>query len=902
MSFDSQYRNLLESKRTDSDNYTHASIKGGKYCFDNIEDLTKLYDLSYELFNNGSLKLNLCERNNKPNKCIVVDFDFKYSITDDKRRYNDSIVSNIVKVYIEKILEYHDVENDNHKIAFIFEKKEPYVDTNKNEIKDGIHIVFPFIISNNLYQERIRDELIKDGKLKNIVDPIKCSNSIDDILDKAILYNGWMLYGHRKDDNKHPYLFTKILKYNENNNSIVELNEESFIKENKLSNNSKLSVKELTVLNSIRSPRVDEDCLINGITKIKKKIDKKVKKKKQLMNMESALSTNNLIVDKKFKFIKELVNILDRKRVENYPEWIKLGWVLRNINDNNLYLKLWIEKSKTIDKYINEAEQSCIKEWKDNSVSNRLTEGTLKMWAREDNYDEYAKIMKKDVRYLLNQCVKYSDCNVPMAKLLYEYYKGEYYCVGDKWFKFNTRFHIWQTMDKNIDFSNILSNEIFELFNSYQTDLKKQKDIELENLSNEDEDDDAFESLDDKKEKIQDRYENANNNINKLLRLLLKNHFKKSVIDECTNLFVYDNIFDNKVFEEILDTNNDLIVFTNGVYDLNNDVFRKGEPEDYLTVSTNLVYMDFVENNQLIKEVEEFLEQIIPIKRVRNYVMKSLASCLSGEVRDENAYFFTGEGGNGKSKLLELMKITLGELYISPPASILQQKRSSAESASPQLVSTKSKRIVVLQEPEETKLNAGMLKEWTGGDSITGRGLYEKKPISFKPQFKLFIVSNHLPQLPADDGGIWRRVKNIKFISTFTENPDPNKPHQYRIDKQLSNKLKKWPQAFMWILIKYYKLYIEEGLKEPPEVIEEINNYRNEYDTLQQWYDSYIEVTNDDSDFVRQNTAYTNYKDFCSNKCQLGHKKLADFNKFMNKKVGKIDNNKKWKGVKSKEE
>ena len=104
----------------------------------------------------------------------------------------------------------------------------------------------------------------------------------------------------------------------------------------------------------------------------------------------------------------------------------------------------------------------------------------------------------------------------------------------------------------------------------------------------------------------------------------------------------------------------------------------------------------------------------------------------------------------------------------------LQQKRSSAESASPQLVSTKSKRIVVLQEPEETKLNAGMLKEWTGGDSITGRGLYEKKPISFKPQFKLFIVSNHLPQLPADDGGIWRRVKNIKFISTFTDNPDPN--------------------------------------------------------------------------------------------------------------------------------
>ena len=116
---------------------------------------------------------------------------------------------------------------------------------------------------------------------------------------------------------------------------------------------------------------------------------------------------------------------------------------------------------------------------------------------------------------------------------------------------------------------------------------------------------------------------------------------------------------------------------------------------------------------------------------------------------DENAYFFTGEGGNGKSKI---NSVKLGEYYCSPSASILQQE-SSAENASPSLISTKSKKITVIQEPEENKLNAGMLEEWTGGDTIT-EGSYMKKMITFKPQFTLFIVSNHLPELPADDGGM----------------------------------------------------------------------------------------------------------------------------------------------------
>ena len=80
------------------------------------------------------------------------------------------------------------------------------------------------------------------------------------------------------------------------------------------------------------------------------------------------------------------------------------------------------------------------------------------------------------------------------------------------------------------------------------------------------------------------------------------------------------------------------------------------------------------------------------------------------------------------------------------------------------LLSSKAKRVVILQEPEERKLNGGLLKELTGGDVIKCRNLYSKKYHIFKPQFKMIIISNHLPEVncvPKDFS--MRNFKTIKI-------------------------------------------------------------------------------------------------------------------------------------------
>ena len=76
-------------------------------------------------------------------------------------------------------------------------------------------------------------------------------------------------------------------------------------------------------------------------------------------------------------------------------------------------------------------------------------------------------------------------------------------------------------------------------------------------------------------------------------------------------------------------------------------------------------------------------------------------------------------------------------------------------------------RFVVLQEPDQKeKLQAGLLKELTGGDTIYARALH-KEPIEFQPQFTMFMTTNKLPSLSATDGGAWRRILVTEFKSRF---------------------------------------------------------------------------------------------------------------------------------------
>lgn len=103
---------------------------------------------------------------------------------------------------------------------------------------------------------------------------------------------------------------------------------------------------------------------------------------------------------------------------------------------------------------------------------------------------------------------------------------------------------------------------------------------------------------------------------------------------------------------------------------------------------------------------------------------------------------------------------------------------------------------------------------------------------------------------PDEDYSTWRRVRNIKFISTFCDNPNENEPYQFKKDESLTYEIKNWKQAFMNILLQYYELYTKEGLIDIPEVMETTEEYKKEDNFYDEFIKDNIEKTNDKEDYI----------------------------------------------------
>lgn len=292
-------------------------------------------------------------------------------------------------------------------------------------------------------------------------------------------------------------------------------------------------------------------------------------------------------------------------------------------------------------------------------------------------------------------------------------------------------------------------------------------------------------------------------------------------------------------FYKSLDQTPGLIGFKNGVYDFSTGTFRQGRQSDYITFSTGYEYTDYDPTSPEVNEIYTFLSQIIPNKRVLEYTLKVLGKALVG-VPDEKFYLWTGlSGANGKSTLINLLENTLGDYISSVDVSLLTNKRTGSSNATPDIVRLRGKRLFTFQEPEHNdKLRTGILKQFTGGDTIVARELF-KAPVSFKLQGTMVMCCNDLPAVTSIDGGTWRRIRVIEFTSRFCDNP--TKPNEFKIDPRIKQKISQWRPYFMSILLHYYQTYKHKTLSEPEEVTIATAKYKVENDKFNEFFDNCIE-------------------------------------------------------------
>ena len=312
---------------------------------------------------------------------------------------------------------------------------------------------------------------------------------------------------------------------------------------------------------------------------------------------------------------------------------------------------------------------------------------------------------------------------------------------------------------------------------------------------------------------------------------LKRTSFKANVMKECRELF-FDEEFTKKV-----DANKEIIAFNNGVLDMTTPdfVFRDGKPEDYISFSTGIDYEPDKHYYEYPAwpEVEQFIKKVLPDKEVREYFMKHLATNILGGNTAQKFHIMTGSGSNGKSMILNLMAKALGDYSCTVPISLFTQKRKSSGSAAPEVARLKGRRFVTMQEPDESiALNTGLMKEITSGEKMYARDLF-KSGCEFEVQAKFHLACNDKPKINTTDGGTWRRLVVINFISKFV--PTPVAINEYPLDESIQFKVNsvEWATPFLAYMV--HLLKDGKGLRKlpaPPKVLEYTSEYRNENDGI----------------------------------------------------------------------
>ena len=759
---------------------------------------------------------------------IVIDFDFVQAKENNKRYYTNITIVNIIKLYNIVIKKYLDVSN-NKLDAYVSEKKEPSL--RKGEYHDGIHIVYPYICTKPSLQMLMREEFIKLAEQHKIFKKIPLINSLEEVFDKGVIYHvGWMMYGSRKNTSSHVYRVTHI--YNTADKKIFDtiipgddMTKRSYVRHfiDVLSCRRFFNENEETPLADGIDP-ADIDVKIN---KIKDKITEGTNKEEELAAlMGEDINFIKVVNEETLVEAKNLVKLFSKERAAEYLAWYQVGKCLHNI-DYRL-LNDWIAFSKKCPNKFKKGE--CETLWKKMKQSN-YTMATLHYFASKDNHKKYLKMKEEKLNKLIKDGLEASHNTI--AKLLMEKYKFIYRCASIKhnlWYEF--RNHRWIEIDSAYTLRNLISDELTMEYSRKQSLLHA--------------------NANGKQGYEREQCINEATHISKVIKQLNNSTFKNGVIRECADIAYDPNFLKN------LDENVYLVCFENGIYDLEADNFRDGCPDDYISLCTGYKYIDYDENDEISKDINDFLKKIQPDKVMREYLMTLLSTCLSGSISEESFYVFTGSGANGKSKLMELLKYTLGDLFKPMDIRLLTEKRASSSSASPELADKKGIRACPFDEPKATdNINTGFMKIFTGGDTITARALF-KEPIYFKPQFKPFLLCNHLPNINSDDDGTWRRLKVIPFLSKFIKQSEATKnmkknglgKDQFWADSRLSEKLPEWKQIFMGMLIKYYRRYRKNGLIHPKLVTQHTAEYRKRCDVFQDFIGDYLEKSEEVKDSI----------------------------------------------------
>jgi P4 family phage/plasmid primase-like protien len=274
----------------------------------------------------------------------------------------------------------------------------------------------------------------------------------------------------------------------------------------------------------------------------------------------------------------------------------------------------------------------------------------------------------------------------------------------------------------------------------------------------------------------------------------------------------------------------------NGTFDLRTGEFREHRRADLITKMAPVTYdakascPHFIEFLAAIldapNDYEAALELVIFLQRFFGYT-------LTGSTREQCFIILHGDGSNGKSTLLNVLRALLGDYCKQTKPDTLMQKKFGEGISNDVAMLRGARMVTAIETNEGRQLDEAKIKEMTGGDPVTARFL-RKEFFTFTPEYKIFLATNHKPQIQGMDNGIWRRVRLVPFdVQFWNAAKGETGPAHLEADKELEDKLKgELPGILNWA-VQGCMDWQRYGLPAPKRVIDATAEYRVEQDPLE---------------------------------------------------------------------
>ena len=332
----------------------------------------------------------------------------------------------------------------------------------------------------------------------------------------------------------------------------------------------------------------------------------------------------------------------------------------------------------------------------------------------------------------------------------------------------------------------------------------------------------------------------------KIIRRIIKKLFdftkEKPWNPQLGNLVIQTILHDCSIFIDSFDSGN-YINLQDGVLDLKAFELKEHSPEYYCTIQIPIRFCCNIETPIFYQFLDDITCGDEELKRV---LQELIGNCLSNETRAEKAFFFIGNGANGKSVLAKVIQALVGERNCS---STTLSELSKTFGLS-QLLGSK---VNIAAENNASAFSSDVFKAVVSGDRVEINRKY-REAITVTLCTKLIMLFNELPQTTDSTYGFFRKLMIVPFNRTFSDDEKDVRIFE-KMEPEMSG-------IFHWALDGLKRLQENDFIFSKCEACDTaLNNYQESINPVASFFNHNYKP--DENQTIRKSEVYDFYERFC---------------------------------------